>query len=236
MNCVTINNPSGCLLVKLNMMDYPPGYTFAASKYEPPLGHPGLDVYLSSEKLPRSFDARKARFLVFRLGSIKELLVVHPWISFEGEQVIRVCPGRFKLSEDDEDFHYGFSWGGKLTIHNEEEFTHCVLTSSAPILNLEANPQTSGSMIANESEILLAERQAACGLGEFEFAERLAGIEPLTLFVSMLASINHQHKEIPPVARGSDYLALEHNLHTMIRILEQAGDWPAHVPLIEEIL
>jgi len=217
-------------------MEYPPGYTFAVSKYQPPLGHSHLDVYLSSQQLPRSFDAKKARFLVIRGGSIKELQVVHPWISFEGEQVIQVCPGRFKLSEYDEDVHYGFSWGGQLTVTNENELTHCALTSSAPILNLEVGPQTPGSMIANESEILLAERQAACGLDENGFSERLAGVEPLALFVSMLASIDQQHKEIPSAARGSDYLFLEHNLHAMMKILEQAGDWPAHVPMIEEII
>ncbi len=217
-------------------MEYPPGYVFAASKYQPSLGHERLDVYLSSQPLPRSFDAKKARFLVFRQGSIKELLVVHPWISFDGEQVIQVCPGRFKLSEYDEDVHYGFTWGGRLAISKENELTHCVLTSSAPILNLEVRPPAPGSMVASESEVLLAERQAACGLNENEFAERLAGIEPLALFVSMLASIDRQHKEIPVAARGSDYLTLEHNLHMMKKILEQAGDWPGSVPLIDEII
>jgi hypothetical protein len=217
-------------------MEYPAGYMFAASKYQPPLGHSRLDVYLSSQQLSRSFDAKKARFLVFRQGSIRELLVVHPWISFEGEQTIQVCPGRFKLSEYDEDVHYGFTWGGKLAITNENELTHCVLTSSAPILNLESDPHMAGSLIANEIEMLMAERQAAWGLDENGFAERLAGVEPLALFASMLASINRQQNEIPAAARGSDYLLLEHNLHAMMKILEQAGDWPAHVPLIEELI
>ncbi len=151
------------MLVKLSKMEYPPGYLFTASKYVPPLGHPRLDVYLSSQQIPRAFDAKKARFLTFRNGSIKELLVVHPWVSFEGERVIQLCPGRFKLSEFDEDVHYGFSWGGRLEIVNQDELTHCLLTSSAPIFNLEIGPQMPGSMIANEVEILMAERQAAWG-------------------------------------------------------------------------
>ncbi len=58
----------------------------------------------------------------------------------------------------------------------------------------------------------------------------------MTLFISTLASIDQQQKEIPAAARGDHYLSLEHILHAMIKILEQAGDWPARVPLIEEII
>ena len=218
------------------MMDLPAGYTFAPSAFHPPIGHPRLDIYLSDQVLNRSFDTRSVRFLALLHDDIRELVVRHPWYLTELELPVRICPGRFKLVEQDGDIHYGLSLGGELNIVSEGAFTHCTLTSAAPIFNLRDEPSSPSAMIATEVEVILAEREAAWGLDRAGFTERLMRVDPFTLFVAMIRRFEEHQEHMPVALRNEAYWDTEHTLFEILETLRQSNSLPLFQPPLEEIL
>ena len=213
-----------------------PGYSFSPSHYQPPIGHAALDVYLMDNPVERGFDVHSVQFQIFDHGEIRPLKVTHPWQTGLQAGILRVYPGRFKLSEFEGDTFYGLCLGGELRVQLTAEYTHCSLASSAPIFNLGEAITSPGMVIASEVEVLLAERLAAWGQDEEGFLRRLESIDPLRLFISMLAGIEAEQKRIPDAARGSIYWNEEHTLHAMIRGLDQAGQWPQVPPRLEDLV
>jgi hypothetical protein len=217
-------------------MDLLPGYQFYPSIYSPALGSPKVDIYLTSEPSGRFFDAFQATFPVMDEGAVKELQVEHPWEEWMGSQKARVVAGRFQLREKDQDAHCGFSLGGEISIQNTGQATLCVLTSSAPIFNLSDDPDSTGALIVNEIEALLAKREAAWGENENTFTARLASVEPLTLFIIILHTLDLEIESLPASVRNHGFQEVLHQIKKAIHILKEAGVWPDHIPNIQDIL
>ena len=213
-----------------------PGYVFTPSHYNPPIGHPGLNIFLTSDPSTRLSSVHKARFLTIQKTQLVELLISHPWISLDGGLTFRVYPGRFKLFSEDHDPLYGLCLGGELTITNEIDQTHCYLTSSAPIFDLGQELNTPGMVIATEVEGLLAEREAAWGFETDRFIQRLVVMDPYHLFISLISAIRDRQSHVPVNARGSSFWNVDHHVHTIITTLDQAGQWPSTPPKLEDIL
>ncbi len=212
------------------------GYVYSPSPYNPPIGHPRLDIYLSSQQPLDLIDLKKARFSVFYKGDIKEIIITHPWQAVLDQSTLRVCPGRFRVWEQDDDIHYGLSLGGELIIANEDEYTHLTLKSSAPIFNLQEEINSPGMILASEVEALLAERQAAWGVDDEKYIQKLSQADPIKLFIAMIATIEQQQKQIPNNPRGNIYWSEEHTLHTIIKALDLAGQWPTRPAQLEELI
>ena len=217
-------------------MDILPGYQFCPSIYSPVLGSTKVDIYLTSEPVGRFFDTYQATFLIVEDGAIKEIEVEHPWEEWMGSQKAKVVAGRFHMREKDQDAHIGYSLGGEISIQNTGEATHCMLTSSAPIFNLNDDPDSTGVVLVNEIEALLAKRQAAWGEDENAYTERLALVEPLTLFIVILHTLDQEIQSLPTAVRNHGYQEVLHKIREAIHILEQAGVWPDRIPDIREIL
>lgn len=213
-----------------------PGYQFHPSLYSPALGHPRVDIYLTSEPVGRFFDTFQASFSVISDGNIKELCIEHPWEEWMGGQGAKVVAGRFHLREKDADALYGFSLGGEITIQNLGDATLCTLTSSAPIFNLSDNPEALGVGIANEIEGLLAKREAAWGENSSGYSQKLAEADPLTLFIVVIYHLELEIQSLPAAVRSHGYQEIFHQLKQARQILEQAGVWPEKIPDIQEIL
>ena len=220
----------------VKIMDLLPGYQFYPSIYSPALGHPKVDIYLTSEPTGRFFDTYQASFLVSEAGDIKELQVVHPWEDWMGIHRAKVVAGRFQLCEKDEDAHYGFSLGGEVAIQNLEKATLCTLTSSAPIFNLSDDPDSLGVVIANEIEALLAKREAAWGENASGYTNRLSDADPLTLFMVIIHTLEQEIQSLPATVRSHGYQGLIHQLKQAMHILEEAGVWPQKILNIQDIL
>ena len=217
-------------------MDLLPGYQFHPSLYSPALGHPRVDIYLTSEPAGRFFDTFQASFPISAAGNIKELRIQHPWEEWMGGQSAKVVAGRFHLREKDADDHYGFSLGGEITIQNLGDNTLCTLTSSAPIFNLSDDPDALGVGIANEIEGLLAKREAAWGENSSGYAQKLAEADPLTLFIVVIYNLEQEIQSLAAAVRSHGYQGIFHQLKQARQILEGAGVWPEKIPGIQEIL
>jgi len=211
------------------------GYNYAPSIYHPPIGHSRLEIILLSPQLENKDDLKKARFSIFNQGEIKEMIISHPWLG-PSPSTFRVTPGRYRFWEKDEDVHYGLCLGGELIINKESDYTHCTITSNAPIFNLQDEINSPGMMLASEVEALLAERRAAWGEKEAEYVQRLHHADPLRLFSALVAKIEEDQKSIPGSARGESYWNEEHILHAIIKSLDTAGHWPTQPDRLEDLI
>jgi hypothetical protein len=215
----------------------PPGYYFHPSASDLPFGHPQVDIYISGKPTERFFDTARAVFLIAGGSGLHDLVVTHPWEAWEGASSHRICAGKFRLYEPDGDLYAGFSMGGELDIHVRDDMTVCSLTSSAPIFNLQDDPESPCVLLINFFEALLAEREAAWGENEAGFADRLQRVDPMALFIAVVAAQEQEINLLPAAVRGSHcYQPVSRALKTAIHALQEDNLWPAEVPRLEDLL
>lgn len=219
------------------MQHFPPGYTFYPDADAFAIGYPRVDICLSGEPVERYFDAHEACFPVAGGSGLTELHITHPWVNLGVSGPQRVCAGRFHLYEMDGDPHYGFTLGGTLEVHVEEHLTRCTLSSSAPIINLQDDPDSPGVLLANEFEALLAKRHAAWGLDDDGYARRLENLEPARLFAACLRYLEEDLHSLPVRVRGQPrYQTLGRALRAAEQALENSQRRTGPALRLEEIL
>ena len=171
------------------------GYVFYPSARAECPGHPRLDVCLRDEPTGQHFDPERMVVQIESRGDIKTLGIRHPWI---GPRQFRVCAGRVALEDRKNRFVEAFTYGDELHIGSDESRTTCALISPAPILAmLPGRPLV--TMLAVESEIVLAERRGAWAHAPLEFNARLARVDPVQLYVACLDALHEKFLNFPGV-------------------------------------
>ncbi|RMF00958.1 MAG: hypothetical protein D6768_11695 [Chloroflexi bacterium] len=214
-------------------MSNQPGYVYHPSTFSPELGHAAVDVFLTHSPADRFFDAASAEFKVGEGGAIKYSKIVHPWQS--GQQ-LRVVAGHFSLTDHSGNTVQGYSLGGDLAISTEGDVTLCRLTSTAPVFNLQDDPGAVGRVLVGELESLIARRQAAWGLDDAGFNNRLTGVDPFQFFLASVAKIDDRLKNFSGAAPNTRLQAVKQTVRKIIETLKNAGKWPASPPQLDEIL
>jgi hypothetical protein len=219
-------------------MDHiPSGYFFHPDADSLTFGYPRVDIYLTGQPVERYFDAHKAIFPVAGGNGLLEMSVTHPWLSIGPPGPVHICAGRFHLFEPDGDTHYGFSLGGDLAIQVGEQMTVCTLTSDAPIFNLQDNPDLPGVLLADEFEALLARRRAAWGDNDAGYADRLASLDPLDLFIACLNYLEQDLHSLPSSVRSRPrYQKISHALVAGRQAVETGQRRPGPALHLEELL
>lgn len=209
------------------------GYFYFPSRYQPPLGHASMDVYLSSPRSDWYFDTQFATFTVTDGDAIWQESIHHPWT--HSHQHLRVLFGRFYLVAHNGELVEGCTLGGDLEIVDHGEHTSCHLTSPAPIFDME---NANGLMVLLEPEIEaeLARLRAEWTGSDAEFDRRLANLDPALLFVSSLSFIDsYLHSQ--PQATADDQVMQERSaVHRAIHTLQDAGEWPSSIPTLRELI
>ncbi|MCA9933230.1 MAG: hypothetical protein KC415_04870 [Anaerolineales bacterium] len=214
-------------------MDIELGYHFYPSEIGHPMAHSRLDISLFAHPTQRHYDPERADFRVMGLdGGREHLTLSHNW---HGPRDYRVCAGRILLHDRKGKLVEAFSFGGKLTIINQDDLTLCTLTSTAPILNLVTS-QTAVTRLVSEFEALLARQEAAWVHHPFAFQKKLASLEPDRLFAAGLLSMSHAYAEIPPNARNGNIREEDHIVHELIAALKKHSLWPADLQNLETLL
>jgi hypothetical protein len=90
------------------------------------------------------------------------------------------------------------------------------------------------AILAEESEIILAERRAFWSK-EGDFEARLAAVEPLQFYMACLDFLRKEYegdfpKDSPSISLFKNFLRGE------INALREADHWPVHLPEIKDIL
>jgi hypothetical protein len=195
-------------------------------------GDAPLEVILRARPTGHHFDPEKIRLEVGAPRGVQMLDIHHLWR--QGQEYF-LCPGRIFITDRYQKCLEVFTFGGHLTIRPEADTTHCQFDSPAPILELTGT-HTVPTLLANEVEILLAQRRAARNLrvvGEFDGL--LVALEPLTFYASCLQAIqprfaHYRHGGDPVIQH------FKHLLHLEITRLHDAGLWPAEVAALEELI
>ncbi len=209
------------------------GFHFYPPPTEYPFGHRRLEIHVYGQPTLHHYDPERVDFFVVSLdGGREKLTVSHGW---QGLKSYQVCLGRITLHDRKGKVVEAFSFGGDLTITQEEDVIICNLISDAPILDL-VTPQSINTRLAAEFEALLARLQATWKQHPAMFTQKLISLGPQTLFVAGLESLAHAYEEIPPAVRSGDIREEEHLVLQAISLLKKHDQWPADGMCLEDLL
>ncbi len=214
------------------------GYYFHPSDRSHSPGHPGFTVVIEATPTMEHFDPQylqlpiRAPSELDQSDGVEMLKVHHPWPEDRGE--FHVTPGSIIVSDRSWTKVEAFTFGGEMHVRTEEDRTRCEVESPAPILWLfEEN--LIPMMLAENVEMILAERRAIWHRRQEGFEARLARVQPSALYMACLGHLHtrfgaSQHKELPRIQGFLEFIEDE------IRVLRADGEWPEEVPAIDELL
>jgi hypothetical protein len=213
------------------------GYYFFPKSYPHAPGYPRLKVNLIDAPTfqhydPEYLDIRVARNM--RPGQsprVEVLKIYHPW-TLKGEY--KVCAGPVVLTDRVGKEVEVFTFGGDLHIQLQEDHTTCSHESPAPILEIKPGDDIP-RILAEEMEIILAERRAAWIPNEDDFERRLARAGPIDLYVACLDFLRKKYEKYPHKELPHAYHFLSF-LHEEIDALRKLGIWPFLVPGMDKLL
>lgn len=214
-------------------MVHPDGLVFYPSDYDPPLGHPGFDIYLTGGPRQRFFDARRAIFPVEQAGVLERLVVKH------NERLtndFKFVTGRIRLEAFDGDVVEIMTFGGHAAVSRVGDETVCRVTSTAPLIPLSEEFESPFVVLESELEIVLAQNRADWGKDEGRHLDRLGNLDPMTTFIASIRTLEDRlgllaHAEEDPGA--AEALHLVRDIHLL---LEKLGRWPVSAPRLNELL
>ncbi len=209
------------------------GYFLLPSSYDPPLGYSGLDVYLTEPDPERYFDAAAALFTVVEEDSTDQIEIMHPFSQVARRY--RVGFGRYYLLAHNGDLVEGLCLGGELHVEQHPDYTHCHLSSPAPLFDIEEN----GGLVADlevEIEAELARLRAEWPHGDEAFDRRLASLAPMTLLAASLHLLDGYLHHFPQAVAPDEVLSERRAVHRAIRTLQQAGQWLEPAPTLHQLM
>ena len=209
------------------------GYIFLPSKYEPPVGHTGLDIYLTPHRAERAFDTAAIEVLVEEYGLARSMLINY---TTNVSDTMHVAPGELVLHAHGGDSFMVLTFGGQLTIQTTEAYRTCRVRSTAPVFYMGEEGHALTGLMAAQMSVLMARTKARLRLDEAELTGRLSAVDPLRLMATALQEIQEYGKALPGEIRHEQYHGEALALTRVMRILQEAGDWPAHVPSLEELV
>ena len=209
------------------------GYFFFPSGYRPPLGYAAFDAYLSGPRTDWYFDTQAVTFSVATDDAIRHVRVVHPWS--QAPQRLRVVFGRFYLVAHNGELVEGCSLGGDLEVVDHGAYTSCHLTSPAPIFEMD-DPNGFIDLLEPEIEAELARVRAEWIGSDAEFDRRIAGLDPMTLFVVSLNFLDSYLHSQPQATTDDRVMAERSAVHRAIHTLQDAGHWPTPIPTLRDLM
>lgn len=208
------------------------GYLFYPRKNDRGIGYSRLEVTLRSHPTEEHFDPEEFRLRVAsEFGGIEYLYINHPWA---GEEHYRACVSHVLLRDRKNKTVNSYTYGGDLRIEVNRDQTTCVLVSPAPIFRMEGIISIS-TLMAQETDILLAKIPIDSRSDQLVFEEKLSTIDPLMLYGACLVSLelkylDFKHKELDHI------LNLIHFIRREKEKLQESGELPVPIPELVDLL
>ena len=191
-----------------------------------------LDILIKEEPTLLHFDPEKVILDVKEKGASKERLkIMHPW---DFEKSYDVVPGMIEIVDRKGKKEECFTFGAKLEIECSESETKCVITSPAPILEMDRVKSMVG-MFIEEVEILFAERSASLLTEHRTYQEHLIRANPLHLYIACIQSLIEKYDRLK---MKGDVLIKDFSdfLHQERRRLNNNDMLPGEIPTLNQIL
>ncbi len=208
------------------------GFHFHSQARSHSPGHPHVDVVLRSVPTGKHFDPKILTITAATgHGDTESLRVRHPW---KEQEQIRICAGRVIMEDRKGKRAKAFTFGGDLQIKPEALLTTCLLTSPAPILELIGTASIP-TLLAQQTEIIFAERRADWEPDQSTFERRLSAADPHTLYCVCLQTLKEKFMCYP--SGGDESLQqFVQFLFGEIKTLQELDMWPGSLPAIDKIL
>ncbi|UCE00018.1 MAG: hypothetical protein JSV42_04670 [Chloroflexota bacterium] len=205
------------------------GYLYHYPKIEEPKDRFRLDIFISSIPTDKHFDVIRCHVFVKTPKAVTERLTIsHPWVY---EKEAELCAGFIIMEDRKGKKEEAFTFGGNLTILEQEMQTIGTIKSSAPILEISgATPLH--KLFTEELQIIFAKRQAAYS-NHFEYEALLCQADPFELYLACLRELTEKLENFPP--EDEDYLELLIYLHSQEHRLREAGLGKKPKPTLDEI-
>jgi hypothetical protein len=169
------------------------GYTFSPGRRTSEPGFSSLKIVICIKPSELHFDPKSVSLDVFSQANGVNRLTIHQG-GAPGSQY-QVMAGPVHIEDKIGKVVTAFCFGGDLTIDaSDPECTICTLSSPAPILG-NFSEHSVARILAEETQILLAERRSAWEGKEDEYERRLGSIEPLSLYFACLVSLQERLKK-----------------------------------------
>jgi len=206
------------------------GYMFFPGRRTSEPGFSSLKIVICKKPSGLHFDPKSVRLNVYSQATGVNSLTIHHGAGSVGQY--RVVAGLVHIEDKIGKTVDAVCFGGNLTIDtNDPECTICTLSSPAPILG-DYSEHSVACILAEETEILLAERRSAWDGKEDEYERRLGAVEPLMLYFACLVSLQEHIKKIHMLNEEESYRLL-----SVIRAeLQQSAMTPGELESLEDIL
>jgi hypothetical protein len=207
------------------------GYLFFPRKNDHGVGYSRFEAILRSHPTEEHFDPEVLRLrVVSEFGGIEYLYINQPWV---GEEHYRAIVCHVLLRDRKDKTVNSYTYGGDLRIEVNQDQTKCVLVSPAPIFRMEGIISIP-SLVAQETEILLAEIAAKSRSDHMVFEDKLSTIDPLLLYGASLVSINlkyldFKHKHFSHIFNLIQFIRHE------IEKLQGSGELPVPIPKLVDL-
>lgn len=210
------------------------GYEFHDKPHPASPGYLRFEIALADAPGGEHFDPDWACLkVVAHTGEMIHLTVRHPW-SPPGDQY-RACAGQIDLRDRHGKEFTAFTFGGDLRIASGGEETICEIESPAPILDMGGH-HTFASLLAVETEVLLAKRAAHWAAQPEQFEKRLAALDPFEFYAACLETLYATYHESRLERSDTHIYDLIHCIEDEIAALRKLGTWPELVCRVEELL
>ena len=203
------------------------GYIFFPATHDDALGHPRFDVVLQTQATERHFDPLSVTFSAKSRSGVEHLSIHHPW---NDSQSHKILAGRIIVLDRQKKEVEAFTFGSDLQIVSDKEQTICVFTSPVPILHL-LSPQSIATDFADEVEGFLARYRARLGR---EYDLRVAGIDPMLLYIACLDAIQEKLTHLPHAHTGERH-HFQQWIPKEIKRLDMAGKRPLLVKTLDDL-
>ena len=173
-------------------------------------GYARLLVAVRKEPTLEHYDPQRLRFrLRSHSGEVRWRTAT--WLVPVGESG-HICPGPVVLTDRRDKRVEFFTFGGTVEVTTYPSVLIYAFNSAAPILELTMPRETVSDHLAYEAEVILAELEERWDEHlETGFAERLAEIDPATLYASILNTILQRYRGAAALqqAYSAFYAAIE---------------------------
>ncbi len=161
------------------------GYNLLPPSREHEPGYSGAKIFLCEPPTQLHFDPKIVLLTVATpTNEIERLTIRHPWHTNQ----YRLCAGSIHIEDAVRKEVELFTYGGDLIVDAGPDCTTCEIHSPAPVLG-NFSEHSIGRLLAEETEIILAQERVDFLEDENVFDRRLATLDPLDLYYASLSTL-----------------------------------------------